>query len=173
MKQELKRKGFTLVELLIVIVVIGILSAMMMLSSSEAVTSAKVSNIVSNLRNYKTAVLAYYADHMDAMSKNPSMEITGVMIAPYLNKTNVEINDTNKADYLLDGYWVANDKGDLYVACELAKVAGTKEVEKIRTKLADRAKSTGLRFSNSVNKTSIGTLSDEAGSNGFVVMWVR
>ena len=61
----MKRKGFTLVELLIVIVVIGILSAMMMLSSTEAVTSAKASNIVSNLRNMKTAVLAYVADHVD------------------------------------------------------------------------------------------------------------
>ncbi|MBQ3693835.1 MAG: type II secretion system protein, partial [Synergistaceae bacterium] len=34
--KNIKRKGFTLVELLIVIVVIGILSAMMMLSSTEA-----------------------------------------------------------------------------------------------------------------------------------------
>ncbi|MBR0278525.1 MAG: type II secretion system protein, partial [Synergistaceae bacterium] len=32
MKRNMKRRGFTLVELLIVIVVIGILSAMMMLS---------------------------------------------------------------------------------------------------------------------------------------------
>ncbi|MBQ3763726.1 MAG: prepilin-type N-terminal cleavage/methylation domain-containing protein, partial [Synergistaceae bacterium] len=61
----MKRKGFTLVELLIVIVVIGILSAMMMLSSTEAVTSARANNIVSNMRNLKTAALEYYVDNRD------------------------------------------------------------------------------------------------------------
>ena len=66
MKRSL-RKGFTLVELLIVIVVIGILSAMMMLSSTEAVASARASNIVSNMRNLKTAVLAWYMDNMDQL----------------------------------------------------------------------------------------------------------
>ncbi|MBQ7666275.1 MAG: prepilin-type N-terminal cleavage/methylation domain-containing protein [Synergistaceae bacterium] len=65
--KNIKRKGFTLVELLIVIVVIGILSAMMMLSSMEAVTSAKASNIVSDLRNFKTAAMAMYVDHYDKM----------------------------------------------------------------------------------------------------------
>lgn len=57
-RHNAKREGFTLVELLIVIVVIGVLSTMMMLSSTEAVTSAKASNVVSNLRNLKTAALA-------------------------------------------------------------------------------------------------------------------
>ncbi|MBQ6435326.1 MAG: type II secretion system protein, partial [Synergistaceae bacterium] len=72
--KNIRRKGFTLVELLIVIVVIGILSAMMMLSSTEATTSAKATAIVSNLRNIKTAALAYYADHQataTTLSKDP------------------------------------------------------------------------------------------------------
>ena len=66
--KSMKRKGFTLVELLIVIVVIGILSSMMMLSSTEAVTSARANNIVSNLRNWKTAVLEWYADNIDRVN---------------------------------------------------------------------------------------------------------
>ena len=67
--KSIRRKGFTLVELLIVIVVIGILSAMMMLSSTEAVSSAKASNVVSNLRNIKTAVLSWYADNLNRVIK--------------------------------------------------------------------------------------------------------
>ena len=64
-KAESVRRGFTLVELLIVIVVTGILSAMMMISSTEAVTSAKVSNIVTNMKQLKTAAIAWYVDHID------------------------------------------------------------------------------------------------------------
>ena len=66
----MKRKGFTLVELLIVIVVIGVLSTMMMLSSTEAVSSAKAATIISNLRNLKTATLAWYADNLDRVVKD-------------------------------------------------------------------------------------------------------
>ena len=64
MKKITKRKGFTLVELLIVIIVIAILSAMMMLSSTEAVSSARAADIISDLRNMKTAALEWYADNI-------------------------------------------------------------------------------------------------------------
>lgn len=76
MKNFSKRKGFTLVELLIVIVVIGVLSAMMMLSSTEAVSSAKASNIISNLRNLKTAVLSWYADNLDKVQADGRVKLT-------------------------------------------------------------------------------------------------
>ena len=64
------RRGFTLVELLIVIVVIGVLSAMMMLSSTEAVASAKANNIISNLHNWKKAALEWYADNVDKVDSD-------------------------------------------------------------------------------------------------------
>jgi len=43
-----------------------------MLSSSEAVSSAKATAIISDLRNFKTAVLAYFADNIDNLSSLPS-----------------------------------------------------------------------------------------------------
>lgn len=65
MRRETKRGGLTLLELLIVIVVIGILSAMMLFSSREAISTAKANNIIANLRNLKMAALAWYADSFD------------------------------------------------------------------------------------------------------------
>lgn len=176
MKREIRRKGFTLVELLIVIVVIGILSAMMMMSSSEAVTSAKASNIVSNLRNMKTAVLSYYLDHMDKFSENQKREISTTDIMPYLRKTDAGNTDESK----IEGYWVCNKDGVLYVACDLSdKNVSSNEAEwlKIRDKLAGRAKSTGLQFTTTANKTTVGTLTNTVTATDkdtkFVVMWVR
>ncbi|MBR1672417.1 MAG: type II secretion system protein [Fretibacterium sp.] len=59
------RKGFTLAELLIVIVVIGILMSGMLLSGSSATSSARALSIVSDLRVMKQAVLLMYIDSMD------------------------------------------------------------------------------------------------------------
>ena len=155
----MKRKGFTLVELLIVIVVIGILSAMMMMSSTEATTSAKVSNIVSNMRNLKTAALEFYTDNMDYFVKNPKDQLVAMNdgssrkgqdeIRKYLgagNNTAPDINDytvtaSTQNDYT---WWVAYTiKGS------------DAEKASIKKKLAGRASSLGLKgCSAEINKTN-------------------
>ena len=73
------RKAFTLVELLIVIVVIGVLATMLMLSSTEAVTTAKASNIVANLTQIRKAVIAWYIDNLDYITYVPGNDTGGNM----------------------------------------------------------------------------------------------
>ena len=59
------KRAFTLIEVLIVIVVIGILAGVMVFASDETMLSAKANNIVSNMRIIKTAALEWLADHGD------------------------------------------------------------------------------------------------------------
>ena len=87
------KKGFTLVELLIVIVVIGILSAMMMLSSTEAVSSAKVARIISDLTNWKKAVLAWYEKILELKYTN-YLQLFKLSYKNYLQANNTYISKT-------------------------------------------------------------------------------
>ncbi len=142
MKKNIKREGFTLVELLIVIVVIGVLSAMMMLSSTEAVSSAKAADIVSDLRNLKTAALAYYADNLDAVGEtnftittatnNVANDTKRKAILKYMNNENVDT-----------GYKFAqNDNKEWFVYYDGSNVSTANG--KVNEKLVGRASSTGL-----------------------------
>lgn len=63
--KNFKHKGFTLVELLIIIVVIGILAGAFIYSSTEAVTTAKATAIINNLNILKRATMQWYSDNLE------------------------------------------------------------------------------------------------------------
>jgi len=58
-----KHSGFTLIEMLVVIIIIGALTGAVMLSVTSATDKAKASKIVTNLQNLKAACVMYYADN--------------------------------------------------------------------------------------------------------------
>ena len=75
MRITLKRRGFTLVELLIIIVVIGVLAAMMILSSTESVTTAKAAKILANLQTLKRAATQWYLDNREKVQLDGTVKI--------------------------------------------------------------------------------------------------
>lgn len=58
-----RKSGFTLVELLIVIMIIAILAGMLLLATGSATDSAEATKIINDLRNLKGAAMMFYLDN--------------------------------------------------------------------------------------------------------------
>ncbi len=95
------RKGFTLVELLIVIAVLGALSAAMTMASKTATAKAKAASIVNNLKICTSGAEIYSFEH--AEDKGLKDITTTAMLAeavPSFTKfTAVDANDTDTVLY--------------------------------------------------------------------------
>jgi prepilin-type N-terminal cleavage/methylation domain-containing protein len=92
------RVGFTLVELLIVIVIIGILSGVLMYASFTTTDSAKAAVLVSNLRNAKAAGIVWLAENPYSSDVDLAFEWTGANMADNL-KRYVDNNIIERFDF--------------------------------------------------------------------------
>ncbi len=107
------RKGFTLVELLIVIAVIGALSGMMMQASSDAVDSAQAAKILSNLQSLKVAAMEMYIEEPLIAAKES---------IAFNDATAVSTSDTRTIAEVLGAY--LGKKADALTASGAAKKYG-------------------------------------------------
>lgn len=146
MKQWLKKRkgrGFTLVELLIVIVIIGILAGSLLLVMGSGTDKANATKIVSDMRTLKAAALMYYADN----SKWPD----GIDdLKDYLDR---EPDSSKIASYDLVGSFTT---GEGAVSADLAIEVSNIEEEGIKNRLADMAAESGLYKSDLENEYDAG-----------------
>ena len=64
------RKGFTLVELLIVIAILGVLATMMSLTAADQTPKARAAKIVADFRTIRSGLALYLIDSSDVSDKN-------------------------------------------------------------------------------------------------------
>ena len=79
------RKGFTLVEILIVVVILGILAAIVIPQFSQASTEARESNMVSNLQSIRAQIELYKMQHLDVLPANAAALTTALTTTTDIN----------------------------------------------------------------------------------------
>ena len=91
------RKGFTLVELLIVVAIVGVLASMMTISAGSSTATARAATIYNNIHSIKMAGLMYKMQEGDAFSEknvnNDNLKASKLLDMETYNKTNGTANN--------------------------------------------------------------------------------
>ncbi len=148
------RKGFTLVELLIVIAIMASLSAMMAISSSESIDASSASAILNNLQTMKAAAFDMYMNEPKAASLGAfalNDTTTTIVAAPTTGDDNRSDDDKKTPNGLLASKYLGKASlGTKYSLIASAKhwyvvyTMDTDDSTAVRGKLKDKATEAGL-----------------------------
>ena len=76
-KMKATKSGFTLVEILIVVVILGILAAIVIPQFTEASSEAKLSSLCTDLQSVRSQIELYKIQHNDAMPGQDNTALGG------------------------------------------------------------------------------------------------
>ena len=141
-EKKMRKRGFTLLELLIVLVVIGILSVMLMIASEEIQDSARATEVINNLNAWKKATLAYWADNYNEITANENFNLYDHRdeIIKYFSISSEAITDMEGEQK----YWpIQTNDGRWWIWCGLGSGTGNQK-RGLKAKLAARAEEIGL-----------------------------
>ncbi|MDR3353816.1 MAG: type II secretion system GspH family protein [Synergistaceae bacterium] len=159
MKMIGRRGGFTLVELLIVIMIIAILAGMMMLATGSATDSAEAAKLINDLRAAKSAALLLYIDE-EAWPSSGDVKTAGVSLDKYTDRPLFSAASGGQAKYLLDitegTYSTGTTKKQRSFIGISRNNAGKPDIPGgVETKLRASAKSAGLVFDDTMASMGI------------------
>ena len=113
-------KGFTLVELLVVIAIIGILAVVAVPSLVKNINKANASDVTSYISAVKTQAMAMYADGSYEKGVDESSDIN-TMISDIPDPTDADLKSVtiDDAGNIVINIWVKNADIKTYVATQL------------------------------------------------------
>lgn len=133
MSQKIKnKKGFTLVELLVVISIIGILATVAVPSLFKSIYKAKISDLEADYTSIKSALLSYYADN----SKVPTEDIrpSNPIISNYVE--NISDKSPVGGEYTIIPKISREEIGAIDEKGKLININDPKEIEEINNKFS-------------------------------------
>ena len=168
------RKGFTLVELLIVISILGALSAMMASSSTESIDKAQANAIINNLQTMKTAAYSMYVEKPEVASlmaisgNSQSVTLTGATSATTVEKVLGEF--LGRVD-IAQHYGIFGDEKHWYVYYEIQP----SDSAKVKAILGEKANAAGLLAADDTSVDGIDDYSSTyySGNEEYLVLMVR
>ncbi|MBQ6775320.1 MAG: prepilin-type N-terminal cleavage/methylation domain-containing protein [Synergistaceae bacterium] len=156
------KAGFTLVEVMIVIFALGVLSAMIMISSSEAVATAKATKILNDMTQIKLAVIQWYRENPYKVGTDGKVGTQTLgdyfktdkgkaELMKHIDSTSISLNDDAVGSYTVN---TSNNGKTIYWYVAYKVHDGSNKDESLMNKLEAKAATADLRRTSNFKNTN-------------------